>query len=108
MYYLVNMTDNVTISGLAVRIFLKIYYKNNIPAINKSSIYKNMKRVHQCITKVYIPCGYLLSFIYNSNLLFNISFTCNNSSILHKEDNLRTNTSYIGRIQPIKTYLLKH
>lgn len=38
------MTDNITIAGLAVRIFLKDYYNNNIPLINRSSIYKDIKQ----------------------------------------------------------------
>ena len=34
-YYNVNMTDKITISGLAVDIFLKNCYNKNIPIINK-------------------------------------------------------------------------
>jgi hypothetical protein len=39
MDYDVNMSENITMSGLAVRIFTakkkKDFYKNNIPLINK-------------------------------------------------------------------------
>lgn len=46
MDYDVNIKDNITISGLAVRILLKDYYKNNIPVINKSSIYRDIKQAY--------------------------------------------------------------
>lgn len=37
--YDVNISDKVTISGLALQIFLnEKYYKNNIPMISKASI----------------------------------------------------------------------
>jgi hypothetical protein len=36
MDYDVNMTDNLTISGLATHIFLKDFYNNNIPVISKA------------------------------------------------------------------------
>lgn len=42
--YNINMTDSITISGLAVRIFLKDYYESNIPNINKPSIYRDIKQ----------------------------------------------------------------
>ena len=35
----VYMKDNITISALAMDIFLKQYYKNNIPRIDKHSVY---------------------------------------------------------------------
>lgn len=41
--YNINMTESITISGLAVRIFLKDFYDNNIPNINKPSIYRDIK-----------------------------------------------------------------
>lgn len=41
--YNVDMTESITISGLAVNIYLKYFYKNNIPNINKASIYKDIK-----------------------------------------------------------------
>ena len=48
------MVDNLTISGLAVRIFLKDFYNKNIPAINKPSIYRDLKQAYYGgITEVY-------------------------------------------------------
>lgn len=50
------MTEHITISGLAVRIFLKDFYNENIPLINKPSIYKDIKQAHYGgITEVYRP-----------------------------------------------------
>ena len=46
MDYDVNIVGNITISGLAMRIFLKNYYKDNIPNINKSSIYRDIKQAY--------------------------------------------------------------
>lgn len=40
MDYNVNLTDKITISGLAVDIFMKNYYNNNIAIINKKSMYR--------------------------------------------------------------------
>ena len=61
--YDVNMSDNNTISGLALRIFLKKYYNDNIPFINKSSIYKDIKGgYYGGITEVYKP--------YDENLFY--------------------------------------
>ena len=50
--YDVNMSDSNTISGLALRIFLKKYYNNNIPLINKSSIYKDIKKIPTLAPKI--------------------------------------------------------
>ena len=46
MDYDVNLVDNLTIYGLAMRIYLKNYYDNNIPNINKSSIYRYIKQAY--------------------------------------------------------------
>jgi len=68
--YNVQMTENVTISGLATRIFLRDFCKNNIPNINKSSIYRDIKLAYfGGITEVYKPCGYDL-FYYDVNSLY--------------------------------------
>lgn len=68
--YNVNMSDNITISGLAVRIFLKDYYNNNIPLINKPSIYKDIKEAYYGgMTEVYRPWGRNL-FYYDVNSLY--------------------------------------
>ena len=54
--YGVNISDNLTISGLSLRIFLKDFYKNNIPEINKSSIYNDLKSAYYGgITEIYKP-----------------------------------------------------
>lgn len=56
IHYEVNISENITISGLTVHIFLKDFYNNNIPLINKSSIYKNIKKgYYGGITEVYKP-----------------------------------------------------
>lgn len=64
------MIDSVTISGLAVKIFLKEFYKGNIPIINKSSIYKDIKQSYYGgITEVYKPYGENL-YLYDVNSLY--------------------------------------
>ena len=70
MDYNVNMIENITISGLAVRIFLRGFYNNNIPLINKSGIYRDIKEgYYGGITEVYKPLGYNL-FYYDVNYLY--------------------------------------
>lgn len=64
------MTDHITISGLAIRLYLKELYHNNIPNINKSSIYKDIKQAYYGgITEVYRPSGRYL-FYYDVNSLY--------------------------------------
>jgi hypothetical protein len=64
------MTDSLTISGLAVIIFLKHFYKNNIPLINKASIYRDIKQAYYGgITEVYKPFGSNL-YYYDVNSLY--------------------------------------
>jgi len=64
------MTVSTTISGLAVRIFLEKYYKDNIPVINKAIIYRDIKQsYYRGITEVYKPCGYNL-YYYDVNSLY--------------------------------------
>ena len=68
--YGVDITDNITISGLAVRILLKDYYNNNIPVINKSSIYRDIKQAYYGgMTEVYKPYGENL-YYYDVNSLY--------------------------------------
>jgi hypothetical protein len=70
MDYDVNITDNLTISGLSVRIFLRDYYKNNIPSINKASVYRDIRQgYYGGITEVYKPEGHNL-FYYDVNSLY--------------------------------------
>lgn len=64
------MTDHITISGLAVRVFLKDFYKKNIPNINKATIYRDIKKAYYGgITEVYRPMGNNL-FYYDVNSLY--------------------------------------
>lgn len=68
--YDVDMTKYTTISSLAVAIFLKHFYKDNIPNINKSNIYKDIKQAYYGgITEVYRPYGENL-FYYDVNSLY--------------------------------------
>lgn len=68
--YGVNMIESRTISGLALNLFLKDYYNNNIPVINKSSIYNDIKQAYYGgITEVYKPYGENL-YYYDVNSLY--------------------------------------
>nr|YP_009543519.1 DNA polymerase type B [Coniothyrium glycines]AYU74409.1 DNA polymerase type B [Coniothyrium glycines] len=68
--YGVNLTDSITISGLAVRIFLKDFYKENIPGITKASMYNDIKKAYYGgKTEVYRPHGYNLNY-YDINSLY--------------------------------------
>lgn len=68
--YDVNIKDNLTISGLAIRIFLKSFYKGNIPAITRASMYTDLKRSYYGgITEVYKPVGHNL-YYYDVNSLY--------------------------------------
>jgi DNA polymerase type B, organellar and viral len=68
--YNVNIMDNLTISGLAVRIFLKDFYQHNIPCINKISMYRDIKKgYYGGITEVYKPYGENL-YYYDVNSLY--------------------------------------
>lgn len=62
-----------TISGLAMDIFLRNYYDYNIPLINKTSVYNDIKSSHfGGITEVYRPHGKDL-FLYDVNSLYPFS-----------------------------------
>lgn len=64
------MTDNLTISGLALRIYLKHFYNNNIPVVDKHSLYHDIKQSYYGgITEVYKPYGKNL-FYYDVNSLY--------------------------------------
>ena len=68
--YGVNITECITISGLSVRIFLKDFYKRNIPCITQASLYEDIKQAYYGgITEVYKPCGHNL-FYYDVNSLY--------------------------------------
>jgi len=64
------MLDSYTISGLALKIYLKDYYNNNIPNINVSSLYNDIKKAYYGgITEVYRPYGENL-YYYDVNSLY--------------------------------------
>ena len=64
------MTKSISISGLAVRLFLKDFYKVNIANISKSSIYKDIRQAYYGgITEVYKPYGTNF-FYYDVNSLY--------------------------------------
>jgi hypothetical protein len=68
--YKVNIKDAITISGLSIKIYLNKYYNDNIPMINKPSIYKDIKQgYYGDITEVYKPYGENL-FYYDVNSLY--------------------------------------
>lgn len=68
--YKINIKDSLTISGLAMKIYLNNYYNDNIPIINKPSIYKDIKQgYYGGITEVYKPYGENL-FYYDVNSLY--------------------------------------
>lgn len=68
--YDVNMTDNLTISGLALKIFRSKYYNNDIPLVNKTSMYRDIKEAYYgAITEVYKPYGEKL-YYYDVNSLY--------------------------------------
>ena len=68
--YKINMTEAITISGLAMKIYLNKYYNNNIPNINKPSIYNDIKQgYYGGITEVYKPYGENLLY-YDVNSLY--------------------------------------
>ena len=68
--YNINLMDALTISGLAMKIYLNKYYNGNIPIINTPSIYKEVKQAYYGgITEVYKPTGENL-FYYDVNSLY--------------------------------------
>lgn len=68
--YYTHITRSLTISGLAMNIFLEKFYDNNIPLINKKSVYNDIKMSYfGGITEVYKPCGENL-YYYDVNSLY--------------------------------------
>lgn len=68
--YKVNMIESLTISGLALKIFRRNYHNNNIPLINKTSMYRDIKQgYYGAITEVYKPYGEKL-YYYDVNSLY--------------------------------------
>ena len=66
----VQLTESVTISSLALKIYLTKFYSNNIPLINQNTIYKDIKESYfGGITEVYKPYGEDL-YYYDVNSLY--------------------------------------
>ena len=66
----VQVSGSLTISSLAMKIFLTRFYKNNVPLINKRSIYDDIKKSYfGGITEVYKPYGENL-YYYDVNYLY--------------------------------------
>lgn len=68
--YYTHITRSLTISGLAMNIFLRRFYDNNIPLINKKSVYNDIKKSYYGgVTEVYKPYGKSL-YYYDVNSLY--------------------------------------
>ena len=68
--YYTHITRSLTISGLAIDIFLRRFYGNNIPLINKKSVYNDIKKSYYGgVTEVYKPYGKNLNY-YDVNSLY--------------------------------------
>lgn len=64
------MTKSLTISGVALTVFMNDYYKNNIPNIGIKSTYLDIKKAYYVgITEVYKPYGENL-YYYDVNSLY--------------------------------------
>lgn len=69
MDYNLDLTDSSTISSLALKFYLSKYYKKNIPIIDKTSMYRDIRdRYFGGITEVYKPYGENL-YYYDVNSL---------------------------------------
>ena len=68
--YNIQVSSCLTISSIAIKIFLTKYYKNNIPLINKRSIYEDIKLSYfGGVTEVYKPYAENL-YYYDVNSLY--------------------------------------
>jgi hypothetical protein len=68
--YNVQVVESLTISGIALKIFLNKYYNNNIPLIVNRSVYRDIKQSYYGgVTEVYKPYGENL-FYYDVNSLY--------------------------------------
>lgn len=66
----VQVSSSLTISSIAMKIFLNKYYKNNIGLINKNSIYEDLKLSYfGGVTEVYKPYGENI-YYYDVNSLY--------------------------------------
>lgn len=71
IHFRINITDALTISGLAYKLFINYYYNNEvIPIINNKQIYNDIKESYYGgITEVYRPYGENL-YYYDVNSLY--------------------------------------
>jgi hypothetical protein len=68
--YHTHITNSFTISSIAMNIFLRRFYNNNIPLIKTKSIFNNIKKSYYGgITEVYKPYGKNL-YYYDVNSLY--------------------------------------
>ena len=68
--YNVQVSVSLTISSLAIKIILRKFYTDNIPLINKKSLYDDIKKSYfGGITEVYKPYGEDL-YYYDVNFLY--------------------------------------
>ena len=68
--YHTHITRNLTISGLSMDMFLRRFYKEKIPLVNKKSIYNDIKQAYYGgVTEVYKPYGKNL-YYYDVNSLY--------------------------------------
>ena len=68
--YGIHVTNSYTISGISMNIFLKNFYNNNIPLINKKSVHNDIRKSYYGgNTEVYKPYGRNL-FYYDVNSLY--------------------------------------
>ena len=64
------MTKSLSISGVALNVFLSRYYSKNIPLITQKSMYSDIKQAYYGgITEVYKPYGKDL-YYYDINSLY--------------------------------------
>ena len=63
-----DLKESLTISSLAANMFMNNCYRNNIPDVNKASIYKDLKNgYYGGISEVYKPFGVNLNYLdFNS------------------------------------------
>jgi hypothetical protein len=90
----VDITDSLTIASMAMDIFHNKYYKDNIPLVQKASLYKDIKKgYYGGMTEVYKPYGKNL-FYYDVNSLYPFvalqdmpGITCNKIEFLDRDIN---------------------
>jgi len=51
--YGIQLTESITISGLALKLFISKFYKENLPYINKASVYRDIKKAYYGVITSY-------------------------------------------------------